>query len=150
MSHCPDVLILLMSQVPVLITGHHMCTPGQPFFFQLYCIHPQSMQSLKHRRIQRPVDWRGNGHVDRCKGWLVFAILICHEVMREHNTWSVKQFVSQILQRPCKWRCFHNGVVSYKVNVQGVNVYSGRRMNRRVLTTGCLFFSICLVLDFIV
>lgn len=105
----PDVLILLMSQVPVLITDHHMCTPGQPFFsffFFFNYIHPQSMQSVKHGRLQRRVDSKGDTaqHMGGCEGSSVHTIFICHEVTRECSTWSTKQLGSQILSRLRKWR----------------------------------------------
>lgn len=90
------------------------------FFFQLYCIHPQSMQSLKHRRIQRRSIGGGNtlecGQVQGLVGVCYFHLSWSNEGTQHP---SVKQLVRQILQRPCKWRCFHNGVDSYKVKCSG-------------------------------
>lgn len=88
MSLCPDVLILLMPQVPVLITDHHMRTPGQPFFFSIILHSSTGHADLKTQENSAPGRLEGDTsrHVDGCKGWSVRAISICHEVTRECNT----------------------------------------------------------------
>lgn len=51
------------------------------FFFQLHCIHPQSVQTVKHRRIQRWVDWRG-AHPDMWTGARVGLCVLFSFVMK--------------------------------------------------------------------
>lgn len=73
-----DVLILLMSQVPVLITDHHMCTPGQPFlfFFQFRSSTMYAEWNTREtptpawlERGTRPDTWEG-ARVHRCTHYL--------------------------------------------------------------------------------
>lgn len=92
-----DVLILLMSQVPVLITDHHMCMPGQPFLFVFFQFRSSSMYAECKTR-ETPTRGRVRGFI------AAHTIVICRKVTREGNTWSAQQLVSQILSRLWKWR----------------------------------------------
>lgn len=87
-----DVLILLMSQVPVLIMDRHMCSPGQPFFsfFQLYSstIHAE----CKTQETPMPGRLEGGQAPTRkgVQGFVSARHFHCCEVTRERSNWSAK------------------------------------------------------------